>query len=47
MLLRAPTLGEIGDMLFGDPSTTRLSDHPGYLTTLRIQPRSTSVGGVR
>jgi endonuclease/exonuclease/phosphatase family metal-dependent hydrolase len=33
---RAPTLGEIGTMLFGPPSTSRLSDHPGYLARVRI-----------
>jgi endonuclease/exonuclease/phosphatase family metal-dependent hydrolase len=33
---RAPTLGEIGTMLFGPPGTSRLSDHPGYLARVRI-----------
>jgi endonuclease/exonuclease/phosphatase family metal-dependent hydrolase len=33
---RAPTLREIGAMLFGAPGTSRLSDHPGYLVHLRV-----------
>jgi endonuclease/exonuclease/phosphatase family metal-dependent hydrolase len=33
---RAPTLSEIASMLFGPPGTSRLSDHPGYLVTLRV-----------
>jgi endonuclease/exonuclease/phosphatase family metal-dependent hydrolase len=35
---RAPTLREIAAMLFGPPSTSRLSDHPGYLVTVRVTP---------
>lgn len=33
---RAPNLGEVGRMLFGPPGSTRLSDHPGYLSTIRV-----------
>jgi sphingomyelin phosphodiesterase 2 len=33
---RAPTLSEIATMLFGPASTSRLSDHPGYLVTVRV-----------
>jgi len=35
---RAPRPGEILRMLFGRPGTTRLSDHPGYLATIRVAP---------
>jgi endonuclease/exonuclease/phosphatase family metal-dependent hydrolase len=35
---RAPTLGELRTMWFGPPGSTRLSDHPGYLSTVRISP---------
>ena len=35
---RAPNLREVGRMLFGPPGSTRLSDHPGYLSTIRVQP---------
>lgn len=35
---RAPNLREVGRMLFGRPGTTRLSDHPGYLSTIRVRP---------
>jgi endonuclease/exonuclease/phosphatase family metal-dependent hydrolase len=33
---RAPTLREIGAMLLGPPGESRLSDHPGYLSTVRV-----------
>lgn len=36
---RAPNLSEILQMLSGPPSTTRLSDHPGYLSTIRVSPQ--------
>ncbi|HVH04568.1 MAG TPA: endonuclease/exonuclease/phosphatase family protein, partial [Myxococcota bacterium] len=36
---RAPTLREIGAMLFGAPGTSRLSDHPGYLVHFRVGTR--------
>ena len=35
---RAPRFGELWRMLFGRPATTRLSDHPGYLATVRVAP---------
>lgn len=46
-LSRAPTLSEWWQMNWGPPSVTELSDHPGYLVALRIQPRldeTTSTG---
>lgn len=45
-LSRAPGLAELWRMAFGRPASTRLSDHPGYLSTVRVtpahQPRSRS-----
>jgi sphingomyelin phosphodiesterase 2 len=35
---RAPNLAEIRLMLLGPAATTRLSDHPGYLSTVRVRP---------
>jgi endonuclease/exonuclease/phosphatase family metal-dependent hydrolase len=42
---RPPRLGEIWRMLFGEPGPTRLSDHPGYMTTLRVHPAAVSSRG--
>jgi sphingomyelin phosphodiesterase 2 len=35
---RAPNLAEVARMLLGPPGTTRLSDHPGYLSEIRVAP---------
>lgn len=37
-LSRAPGLGELLRMHFGPPEVTALSDHPGYLSEIRIEP---------
>jgi len=35
---RAPTFAEFWHVLNGEPEETALSDHPGYLSTVRISP---------
>ena len=37
---RAPGPGELWDMAFGAPEDTPISDHPGYLSVVRIVPAS-------
>lgn len=37
---RAPTLREMWNAWFGEPGTTALSDHPGFMSTVRIAPKT-------
>lgn len=38
-LSRAPSPAELWRMKYGKPETTHLSDHPGYISTIRVSPR--------
>jgi sphingomyelin phosphodiesterase 2 len=44
---RAPGLGELWQMAFGPPGTSRLSDHPGYLAEVRVARAATASSGTR
>lgn len=38
MVSRAPTPREMWDNWFGAPGTTRISDHPGFMSTIQVVP---------